>query len=72
MNLITIVRDKYGSIENMYRERIIKISKGHFYRIIHHETNPTFQTIQELSSLLDVSVEDLIQYFRNKHEDKLE
>ena len=72
MNLITIVRDKYGSIENMYRERIIKISKGHFYRIIHHETNPTFQTIQELSSLLDVSVEDLIQYFQNKHEDKLE
>lgn len=72
MNLITIVRDKYGSIENMYRERIIKISKGHFYRIIHHETNPTFQTIQELSSLLDVSVEDLIQYFQNKHENKLE
>lgn len=71
MNLITIVRDKYGSIEQMYRERDVKISKGHFYRIIHHETNPTFQTIQELSSLLDITVEDLIQYFKNKHEDNI-
>jgi transcriptional regulator with XRE-family HTH domain len=72
MNIQDIIKNKYGSVENMYREKKIKLSRMTFYRILYHDANPTLKTLQELAELLDVSLEELIQHFKEKHEDKLE
>jgi DNA-binding Xre family transcriptional regulator len=72
MNILDIIKEKYGSVENMYRVKTIKLSKMTFYRILYHDANPTLKTLDELSGLLDVSLEELIQYFKEKDENKLE
>lgn len=73
MNLYEALTNKFGSIDNIYREeRNFSISRSHLYRIINGEISPKVRMVEQLAILLDQPFVDVVKYFVIKDEDQLE
>lgn len=61
MSLETIIKEKYGSIDNMVLNTEI-ISRAYIYQLLQGvKCNPTKDILKELSRLLDLSIEKIIE-----------
>ena len=61
MKLEDIIKDKYGSIDNMLNNTD-QISRAYIYQLIQgFKNNPTKDILKELSRLLDISLEEVVE-----------
>jgi transcriptional regulator with XRE-family HTH domain len=61
MKLEDVIKDKYGSIDNMLNNTD-QISRAYIYQLIQgFKNNPTKDILKELSRLLDISLEEVVE-----------
>ena len=61
MKLEDVIKDKYGSIDNMLNNTD-QISRAYIYQLIQgFKNNPTTDILKELSRLLDISLEEVVE-----------
>lgn len=70
MKLEDIIKQKYGSVDNML-EKTDQISRAYIYKLLSgNRNNPTKNIIQELSRLLEISVEEVMRLTDESDESK--
>lgn len=71
MKLEEIIKTKYGSIDNMLNNTD-QISRAYIYRIIQgNQNNPTKDVIKELSRLLEISIEEVVELLDTNETEKV-
>lgn len=62
MELEKLIKEKFGSIDQMIKETDIKIGRTYLYLLVDdEETNPSLNTLEELARVLEVPVETIIK-----------
>lgn len=63
MNLDSIIKDKYGSVDNLLKETNTQISRSYLYQIINGDkTNLSVEIAKELVTILELnSIEELLE-----------
>jgi hypothetical protein len=63
MNLDSIIKDKYGSVDNLIKETNTQISRSYLYQIINGDkTNLSVEIAKELVTILGLgSIEELLE-----------
>lgn len=63
MNLDSIIKDKYGSVDNLIKETSTQISRSYLYQIINGDkTNLSVEIAKELVTILGLgSIEELLE-----------
>lgn len=60
-NLEEVIKTKYGSIDKML-EQTDQISRAYIYRLVNgSKSNPTKNILQELSRLLEITVDEVVE-----------
>ncbi len=61
MKLEELIKNKYGSIDNMLNNTD-QISRAYIYQLIQGiKSNPTKDVLKELSRLLEISLEEVVE-----------
>jgi transcriptional regulator with XRE-family HTH domain len=61
MKLEELIKNKYGSIDNMLNNTD-QISRAYIYQLIQgFKSNPTKDVLKELSRLLEISLEEVVE-----------
>lgn len=61
MKLEELIKNKYGSIDNMLNNTD-QISRAYIYQLIQgFKSNPTKDILKELSRLLEISLEEVVE-----------
>lgn len=61
MKLEEVIKDKYGSIDNMLNNTD-QISRSYIYQLVQGiKNNPTKDILKELSRLLELTIEEVVE-----------
>lgn len=71
MKLEELIKNKYGSIDNMLNNTD-QISRAYIYQLIQgFKNNPTKDILKELSRLLEISLEEVVELLESNETEEV-